>query len=216
MNWQSYITGLVSAPVIAGFVIWLGKVWAGRILEKDKVRYQTAMESLLQDMRTKDNKELLVHRLQFEKEFTIYQDLWVCARSLAIACQGFGDLQAGPPKPHDELLQELVDANTAFCDVVRSNEPFYSTEVYHAAEELRKLALSLCLQDRRLRRLEGRSGESEKFTDKLIKLDEQKLKTLDDIPNALPKLRDAIRERIWSSNDTGWGRAQGEDVPESK
>jgi len=209
MEWLSYFAGLVSTPVVVGISAWLSKLWANRILEKDRAKYRTQVETLLADLRVRDDKELLVHRLQFEKEFAIYQELWACARRLALACQGFHDLQQGPVKPHDELVAELCEAHNDFLEAVRSNEPFYATTVFEAAEELRKAAVSLHLTDRRQRRLEG-ANEPEKVVDRFMQLDEEKSRLLEAIPAALPGLRDAIRERIWSTRRSGWDRSQGQ------
>jgi hypothetical protein len=207
MEWTGYIIGFLSAPVVVGIAALFGKIWAGRILEKDRARYQTEVESLLQDMRTKDNKELLVHRLQFEKEFAIYQELWVSARKLAIACQVFQDLFMDPGKSKDELYQELGHAHGAFSDVVRTNEPFYATKVYLVAEELHELVLSLYRLDKRLRRLDEAPMASEKMQDKrcdlMCDLDEKESEILDAISAILPKLSAAIRARVWSTKDTG-------------
>ena len=76
MDWPSFLTGAGAIPVIAGLSAWLGKIWANRILEQDRTKYHTQIETLLQDLRTRDSKELFVHQLQFEKEFEIYKELW--------------------------------------------------------------------------------------------------------------------------------------------
>ena len=137
MEWLSYLSGIVTTPIVVILAAGLGKVWANRILEKDRAKYQAQIQTLLADLRVRDDKELLVHRLQFEKEFAIYQELWRDARSLALACQGFHDEQQGPAKPKDELFAELRGAHNAFLETVRSNEPFYAIAVYDAAEALR-------------------------------------------------------------------------------
>jgi hypothetical protein len=67
MIWQDFaLCSLTSGALIWIPSSWLGKVWANRILEKDRARYQTQIETLIEDMRTRDSKELFVHRLQFE------------------------------------------------------------------------------------------------------------------------------------------------------
>lgn len=212
MEWWSHVTAVfagisAATPLVFGLAAWLGKIWANRILEKDRAKYRSQVEALLADLRVRDDKELLVHRLQFEKEFAIYQDLWTRARRVALACRGFHMLQQGPPKPPDELVTELCEAHDDFLEAVRSNEPFYATTVYEAAEALRKAVVSLHLTERRLRRIEG-AEEPEKYVEKLIQLDDEKHTILEAIPAALPGLREAIRERIWSTRLSGWDRSQ--------
>lgn len=207
MEWSDFLTGILTTPIVFGLSAWMGKVWANRILEKDRAKYQSELQTLLADLRVKADKELLVHRLQFEREFAIYQELWHEARILALACQGFDDLQQGPLKPQQELVAELCSAHDAFLETVRSNEPFYAIAVYEAAEALRQLVVKLHFSERRLRRIEG-AKQSENNVEKLIKLDEAKSELIALIPQALPRLREAIRNRIWSTRTTGWDRSQ--------
>jgi hypothetical protein len=205
MEWLSYFVGLGSTPVVVGISVWLGKVWANRILEKDRAKYQTQVETLLADIRVRNDKELLVHRLQFEKEFAIYQELWSRARRLVTACRGFSDLQQGPLKPEDELVAEFLGAHDDFLETVLAGAPFYATTVYEAAEVLRKAVVSLHWTHQRIRRLEG-AKDPEKVLERVMQLDDEKASILETIPASLPGLRDAIRERIWSTHATGWDR----------
>ena len=207
MEWLSRFAWVLSTPFVVGLSAYLGKVWAGRILERDQAKHRTQIETLLADLRVRDDKELLVHRLQFEKEFAIYQELWRNARRLALACQGLSDLYQGQ-KSHSELSAELGEAHDTFLETTLSNHPFYAVAVYEAAQALRKLVVELHLSDRRVQRLEGR-GQSDAIVEKLIELDEAKVGLLKEIPAALPSLSDAIRERIWSTRTTGWDRSQG-------
>lgn len=69
--------------LIVALASWLGKVWASRILEKDRGKYEAEIERLRQSgasvverLRTQGERDLFVHRLQFEKEFEIYNQLW--------------------------------------------------------------------------------------------------------------------------------------------
>ncbi len=214
MDWLTYAVGFVSSPVALGLTAWMGKIWAASILEKDKAKYRTEVESLLQALRTQGEKELFVHRLQFEKEFAIYQELWKSARRLVLVCHEFSDLSQSPVRSRSEMYRDLVEAHDALLDVIRTNEPFYSEAVYEVAEELRRLAVSLHLTNRRLeRRLEANSEMSEKRLEEVIELDTEKRTIVRTIPDVLPRLRDAIRGRIWSTMATGWdlaGEAKGD------
>jgi len=40
----------VGAVILAAFSTWLGKVWASRILEKDRAKYQSEIELLKSDL----------------------------------------------------------------------------------------------------------------------------------------------------------------------
>lgn len=66
-----------AAAIIMALSSWLGKVWAGRILEKDKLAYTSELERLKNQLRADADKQQLIFSLYFEGQFKIYNDLWV-------------------------------------------------------------------------------------------------------------------------------------------
>src|SRR5471030_2909599 len=61
----------------------LGKVWAARILEQDRLKYQTALAQIQGDLEQANrrlqayfDKALHVHRIQFETEFAAMKTIW--------------------------------------------------------------------------------------------------------------------------------------------
>lgn len=86
-----YIAGAIiislggSSVLILGVSGWLGKVWASRILEKDKLKYQSELEKI--------KSELSLHMELFkaaglkysESQFHLYNDLWRSLCSLKAA-----------------------------------------------------------------------------------------------------------------------------------
>jgi hypothetical protein len=125
MEWPDYISiplsGIGATTIVVGLAAWLGKIWAGHILEKDRAKYQTSMETLLADLRTANTKELLVHQLQFQKEFEVYKELWTAALGLARAGSNFRMLQMGPPASPDEIRQEVETSYGRLRDTVFDN-----------------------------------------------------------------------------------------------
>lgn len=80
------------AAVILGLSSWLGKVWANRILEADRVRYQSQLEALKSDLssgveRLKSDLllNLEISKRFTEKQFHLYNDLWSSLCDLRIA-----------------------------------------------------------------------------------------------------------------------------------
>lgn len=59
-----------AAAIMFGLSSWLGRVWANRILEADRVRYQSELE---------------VIKRYSEKQFHLYSDLWSSLCDLRIA-----------------------------------------------------------------------------------------------------------------------------------
>jgi hypothetical protein len=62
---------------------WLGKVWANRILEKEKKEHQLEIENYKSQLSISLNKinsinerTLHISKVQYDKEFDIYQDIW--------------------------------------------------------------------------------------------------------------------------------------------
>jgi len=75
---------LTSGVIIIGLSSWLGKVWANRILEKDKLKYTSEIEWIkskyiqeLEKYKVQTEKSVFVHKLQYEKEFGIYIEIGV-------------------------------------------------------------------------------------------------------------------------------------------
>jgi hypothetical protein len=133
---ESLLAGAGGIAIVFGLSAWLGRVWAARILEKDRVRYQTQMQTLLVDLKTLSNKELFVHRLQFEKEFTVYSELWRELLVLARALSAFRVLRIGTGNTHEEEVQKVVETYNDFKNRVYDHRPFYAPEIYDLAKSV--------------------------------------------------------------------------------
>lgn len=65
-----------SALIIAGLSSWLGKIWAGRILEQDKQRYRTEIERIKKQYEVHFDGLKAVLLRYSENQFDIYRELW--------------------------------------------------------------------------------------------------------------------------------------------
>ena len=167
----------VLAPVIASYLV-------KRRLEKDRWRYQTHLETLLQDLRTRTSKEIFIHQLQFDKEFQIYLDLWKEALALGRAASEFRELKPASGKSPDEELEVFKVAYSRFLERVFDYRPFYAPEIH-------ELSRGLLGRARTVRQLNVmRQGGVEPM--------EQSEELLDGINAMIDPLCDAIRRRIWS------------------
>lgn len=180
---QELLTGAGVAVLIAPLSAWLGKVWAARILEKDRVRYQMQMEMTLQDVRTRSSKELFVHQLQFEKEFQVYLDLWKEVLSVGRAASEFRELKMDSGKSPEEQSEQLLQALKQLNSRVYDHRPFYTPEVYEFAKDILK-------KSGQVLRLHSMGGQARDPWEKSEAL-------LDEINAAIDPLCDAIRRRIW-------------------
>lgn len=58
--------------IVFGLSSWLGKVWANRILEADRRRYNEELERLHGQLEA----AVYANRVQFETEFNALSDIW--------------------------------------------------------------------------------------------------------------------------------------------
>lgn len=210
MQWGDYLIGLLSplitAPVVIGLAAWFGKLWASRILEKDRAKYQERIETLLADIRTRDTKELLVHRLQFEKEFEVYKELWGAALRLAKVGTHFRMLQIGPLASEDQIKEDLSTASTHFNTVVFDNRPFYAPQVYETAKTIINELSEILLTHNHLKQIDRHHDMTEAQQDKAVEMKMKIERSLDAINALLGTLCDVIRQRVWSTTISGWDR----------
>lgn len=186
------VSGASAAAVVGPLAVWLGKVWAARILDKDRVRYQTQMETVLQELRTGSSKELYVHQLQFEKEFQVYLELWKEALALSRAAAEFRELKMDSGRTEEDQRQAFVEAHRNLNRRVFDHRPFYAPEVYALAREILRPAGQVYA----VRSVVGRIDQDTwKHTEQL----------LDQVNAAIEPLCDAIRRRIWRDRPEGKG-----------
>lgn len=181
------IEQLVSNAIVVALVgplsAWLGKIWAERIIQKDRVRFEMQMQTLLHDLRTRGEKEVLVHRLQFEKEFEIYLGLWKELLRAGRAAGEFRALKFDSGKSREQELEELRQAINTFKDRVYDYRPFYAPSIYDLTTELLKKLRTVhhtACDERRADREEDRTET-----------------LLDEVNEAIPQICDAIRKRIF-------------------
>jgi len=66
-----------AAVIMLGLSSWLGKVWANRILEQDRLKYASELENLRNQLRLDSQRQELIFSKYFEGQFKLYNDLWV-------------------------------------------------------------------------------------------------------------------------------------------
>lgn len=198
---QVAAAAIASVGVGGGFVCalssWLGRVWASRILEQDRAKYQERLDALrregeivLERLRTAGAKDIFVHRVQFEKEFQIYGELWDHLITLGRAAAKFRALRNAPDPgaTADQELAELRDAYNAYSDLVYRRRPFYAPVVYDLAKETLHLASDV----NDWATWAGPHSSTDKQED-------AKGAALDRINELVNTICEAIRARIWST-----------------
>ena len=153
MEWNEVIKEVLviaggASVVVSGLAVVLGKIWVGRILKK----LQAQLDATNQSLKAELEKGLLVHKVQFEKEFKIYEELWsklVELKKAALSLRPEFDM-VDPKESEEERkakrLTKFGDAIADFIDITDKNRPFYSEEVFRSMEKLWKLAHSEAIQ----------------------------------------------------------------------
>lgn len=142
------------------------------------------MEALLVQLNTLSNKELLVHRLQFEKEFSIYLELWKELLRFGRALSHFRLLAFQSNKSYEEQVQDVITTYNAFKDRIYDHRPFYAPKIYDLTKELLD----------RAGRAFGRVREGQQTLEQEQEF-EQVMQQFNDVD--VPTICDAIRERVF-------------------
>lgn len=151
---MSEIGTIVWWPVVIGLSAWLGQVWATRIgqvarhaqqLELDALRRR--FESEMLRSKTESDKLVFVHRMQFEKEFSVYVDLWSQLIEMRRAALGLRpvfdqmDLNESEDERRRARSTRFVTAHNAFLEVVDRQRPFIADVIYASCMKILDLAL---------------------------------------------------------------------------
>lgn len=153
----------LSAAIIAsvggaGFIViglsnWLGKIWANRILENEKEKHTKEIEKYknelvmeLEHLKRYNEKNIFVSKLQFEKEFEIYLELWeslfdvyVCTNSLFARIDSFPQDLDERNKHFHERYKRFSEAYNIYLKTIIKYAPFYSKDIYTEFDSIREI-----------------------------------------------------------------------------
>ena len=172
------ILGLISALI--GFYRWYHKT-------------QKLNDEILKNEAEKirNGKALLIHKLQFEKEFEVYQKLWPSLIKLKIATQDLRPIfEFGKKEPNniDELKKNGDTFNKCMLDclkIFQENKPFYSQEVYDKTNSV------LLISQKEVSEWTTSLGRGLEFEDY-----KKAERNVNDYMNLINEISDKIRERI--------------------
>lgn len=123
-----------AAAVIFGLSSWLGKVWANRILEKDKLKYTTELEKIKTKLQNESQKQNLMFSLYFQGQFKLYNDLWVSLSELQSRVE---DLWAeASPKNLKNFAIALRKAKSQIRSSALLIEPEHYKDIMSAIENI--------------------------------------------------------------------------------
>ena len=148
------------AAIVLAFSGWLGKVWASRLAEADRLKHNIELEAIkskyaaeLERLRTElqestrrfqaaVDRTLHVHRLHFETEFAATKDIW---RRLAKVRAKMGNVrpvarlvQEGETEEQwlDRTYPPFIEAKNELIAAVDEQSPFLTQELFAKVEEI--------------------------------------------------------------------------------
>jgi hypothetical protein len=142
-----------ASAIVIGCASWLGKVWANRILQSDRRRYEEELERLRGDL----NKALHVRRIQFETEFKVLSDIWAKLSTLRSAMGALRPRMdiVDPNETSEETFRRrrarFEEAFNAFVRAVDDQSPFYPEDIFRelstALQTARRESISVALDE---------------------------------------------------------------------
>ncbi len=142
-----------AGAIVLGLSNWLGKVWADRMMTRERAKFERELAELsvglqkayaeeIEHLRSKLLRATHVHRVQFEKEFEAYRDIWGHLVEVRIAVLSLRPVldHVDPSEPEAERqvrrLKAFGEAFDPFSQAMEKNRPFYDHLVW---TELRSL-----------------------------------------------------------------------------
>lgn len=151
------VAGIGSAGfIILAFSGWLGKVWAARILEQDRLKYQSELERLKGELEARNrelqgeiDKTTYVHRQHFETEFRALRAIWrriakmrrdMSSLRPMFSIRNLDETRDDRFKAMEERFARFAVAFDAAINAVDDNRPFLTDELSAALERILKAA----------------------------------------------------------------------------
>lgn len=179
---------LIVAGGIGGAVAsCIGNWFVNKKLQAQKHEHNKQLESL----KSKLGKKTTVHKLQFEKEFQLYEGLWkglTDVRRSAVITPTLDSMPEGKTlyDVYKDRFENAVDAFNKANDLFEYHRPFYHDDVSKITRDL----LSQC---RGYIRSVGQMLSYGSFNDKLHDEADELLKK---VPEAITQIEEVIKRRI--------------------
>jgi hypothetical protein len=177
-----------AALIIVGLSSWLGKVWANRILEKDKLHYQGELESIKQQLQIASQKEHTVFSRYYEGQFRIYNELWVALVELESGVDAlWSDASRGNLRMFESAARK---AKRKIRESALLIDPEHYTEIMGALQDIKEYRQGkehLILERRRIDQMD----DSE-----IAQIVERNRDNRDKIKNFTSRIMDGMRAQI--------------------
>lgn len=139
--------------LIFGMANWLGKVWANRILEKEKSKYSKEIEKYKSELEISLNranalqdKSLYISKVQYDNEYKIYQEIWGLMHNAIVSTLMLYPALEDLPNDHEikekyqlEKYQKYTENYNNYSVGIDKYAPFYKEDFYKDFIEIRSL-----------------------------------------------------------------------------
>lgn len=142
--------------IVLALASWLGKVWAARILEKDRLHYTTELERFKSQLdrstrllQAQVDRTVFVGRVHFETEFKALADIWAkvaSVRGTMSNVRPMSDIvpaeetREGREEREVRRLNDFLIALGEMVTAVDSQTPFIPDRIFHKLEEVIQIA----------------------------------------------------------------------------
>jgi len=139
--------------IVASLSSWLGKVWADKLMQKDRAKHAEDLEKLRSRLEQSQRllqaeieKALFVSKAHFETEFKILREVWEgvsearSAISLMRPWTGYPAVKSEKEAYFSESLERFLGTLDRLRISVDNNSPFYPEEIFVAFDKLIRIA----------------------------------------------------------------------------
>lgn len=143
----SVFSELSAGAIIAGLSMWVGKVWANRITEKEKSKYSQDLQNLkhqgdliVANLQHTNDQLNYLFQMQFDEEFKSYRAIWKAFVALRAKQGPIAWHISSGQDPDPDKAMEFIQAIHEFVEVFYASQPFIAQEVYEICEFIRNTA----------------------------------------------------------------------------
>jgi hypothetical protein len=163
--------------------------------------FKAVVDRGLDLFRVKDTKNIHIHKVQFEREFQAYEEIWSSIPKLSKYTDSYGDIVAD--KLEEDNDKEIFDMLKKFQDAYYRNEPFCHPSVYESMNDILEKYHNLLLFIEKMKTCfesleKSDLGEEEEQPNPIVEqyLDKY-FKMIFNIERDTDNIKEAIKKRIW-------------------
>ncbi len=143
--------------ILFGLSSWSGKIWANRILEKEKAEHNKEIENYKSELEREltrigkiQDKELYISKAQYDNEYKIYQEIWgkmhECIVFSLKLYPTFENMPLGEKEKEEYQMSKYskyVQAYNDFSMTIDKYAPFYREDFYKGFLDIRSKCSNL-------------------------------------------------------------------------